>query len=46
MKRDALIGCLEAAKHLHSKQWAQTSIEIAYEVNRIKYAQTAVSEIV
>ena len=33
LKRDALIACLEAAKQLHSKQWAQTSVEIAYEVN-------------
>lgn len=32
MKRDALIACLEAAKGLHSKQWAQTSVEIAFEV--------------
>ena len=32
MKRDALIACLEAAKELHSKQWAQTSVEIAFEV--------------
>ena len=32
MKRDALIACLEAAKDLHGIAWAQTSVEIAYEV--------------
>ena len=33
MKRDALIACLEAAKELHSKLWARTSVEIAFEVS-------------
>ena len=33
MKRHALICCLQEAKHLHSKQWARTSVEMAFEVD-------------
>lgn len=32
MRRDALLACLEAAKEAHSKLWARTSIEMAFEV--------------
>jgi len=32
MKRYALICCLQEAKQLHSKQWARTSVEMAFEV--------------
>ena len=32
MKRESLLLCLEAAKQLHSRPWARTSVEIAYEV--------------
>ena len=32
MKREALLVCLEAAQQLHSKPWARSSIELAYEV--------------
>ena len=43
MKRDALIACLEAAKELHSKLWAGTSVEIAFEVSSAKQKATSQS---
>lgn len=33
MRRDALLACLEAAKEVHSKLWARTSVEIAFEAS-------------